>query len=73
MLQALYDGSVDYEDGTPNTASQAAKVCAIFVVLRSVSLASYTFSPSRQDVSTFLAWCSEPEADERKVCCVALH
>jgi hypothetical protein len=34
MLQALYDGSVDYEDGTPNTASQAAKVCAIFVVLR---------------------------------------
>jgi hypothetical protein len=40
MLQALYDGSVDYEDGTPNTASQAAKVCAIFVVLRSMSLAS---------------------------------
>ena len=28
-LQALYDGSVDYEDGTPNTASQAAKVCRL--------------------------------------------
>lgn len=29
FLQALYDGSVDYEDGTPNTASQAAKVCGL--------------------------------------------
>jgi hypothetical protein len=26
LVQALYDGSVEYEDGTPNTASQAAKV-----------------------------------------------
>jgi hypothetical protein len=26
FVQALYDGSVEYEDGTPNTASQAAKV-----------------------------------------------
>jgi hypothetical protein len=31
--QALYDGSVDYEDGTPNTASQAAKVCAASLLL----------------------------------------
>jgi ubiquinol-cytochrome c reductase cytochrome c1 subunit len=25
------------------------------------------FPPSLQDVSTFLAWASEPEADERKI------
>lgn len=43
MAQALYDGAVEYEDGTPATASQMAK-----------------------DVSCFLAWCAEPEHDERK-------
>eukprot|EP00741_Cyanophora_paradoxa_P017734 tig00000203_g17128.t1 len=43
MAQPIYDGSVEYDDGTPNTASQIAK-----------------------DVVTFLAWASEPEADERK-------
>jgi ubiquinol-cytochrome c reductase cytochrome c1 subunit len=43
MAKALNDGAVEYEDGTPATASQMAK-----------------------DVSTFLAWCAEPEHDERK-------
>jgi ubiquinol-cytochrome c reductase cytochrome c1 subunit len=43
MAKALEDGAVEYEDGTPATASQMAK-----------------------DVSTFLAWASEPEHDERK-------
>lgn len=44
MPQQLFDGMVDYADGTPATASQMAK-----------------------DVSTFLAWASEPEMDERKL------
>jgi ubiquinol-cytochrome c reductase cytochrome c1 subunit len=43
MARVLYDGLVEYEDGTPATASQMAK-----------------------DVSTFLAWASEPETDDRK-------
>jgi len=43
MAKALFDGVVEYEDGTPATESQMAK-----------------------DVTTFLAWCSEPEADTRK-------
>jgi len=43
MAKALFDGAVEYEDGTPATESQMAK-----------------------DVTTFLAWCSEPEADARK-------
>lgn len=43
MPPPLIDGAVEFEDGTPATASQMAK-----------------------DVSTFLAWCSEPEADTRK-------
>ena len=43
MARVLYDGVVEYEDGTPATASQMAK-----------------------DVTTFLAWASEPEHDERK-------
>lgn len=43
MPAPLMDGAVEYEDGTPATASQMAK-----------------------DVTTFLAWCSEPEHDERK-------
>ncbi|KAI9326970.1 cytochrome c1 [Zopfochytrium polystomum] len=43
MARAVYDEVVDYEDGTPNNASQIAK-----------------------DVSTFLAWASYPEHDERK-------
>jgi ubiquinol-cytochrome c reductase cytochrome c1 subunit len=43
MARNLYDGVVEYEDGTPATASQMAK-----------------------DVTTFLAWASEPEHDERK-------
>ena len=43
MAQALYDGMVEYDDGTPATQSQMAK-----------------------DVTTFLAWASEPEHDERK-------
>jgi ubiquinol-cytochrome c reductase cytochrome c1 subunit len=44
MPMPLQDGAVDYEDGTPNTASQMAK-----------------------DVCAFLAWTSEPEADQRKL------
>ena len=43
MARVLYDGLVEYEDGTPATSSQMAK-----------------------DVTTFLAWASEPEHDERK-------
>jgi len=43
MAKALFDGVVEYEDGTPATESQMAK-----------------------DVTTFLAWCSEPEHDARK-------
>lgn len=43
MGKQLVDGQVEYEDGTPSTASQMAK-----------------------DVSTFLAWASEPEHDDRK-------
>jgi len=43
MARVLYDGLVEYEDGTPATTSQMAK-----------------------DVSTFLAWASEPEHDDRK-------
>lgn len=43
MARNLYDGLVEYEDGTPATASQMAK-----------------------DVTTFLAWASEPEMEERK-------
>jgi len=43
MAKALFDGVVEYEDGTPATESQMAK-----------------------DVTTFLAWCSEPEHDTRK-------
>lgn len=43
MARVLYDGLVEYEDGTPATSSQMAK-----------------------DVTVFLAWCSEPESDERK-------
>ncbi|KAI9316165.1 cytochrome C1 family-domain-containing protein [Zopfochytrium polystomum] len=43
MTRAVYDEVVDYEDGTPNNASQTAK-----------------------DVSTFLAWASYPQHDERK-------
>ena len=43
MARVLYDGMVEYDDGTPATASQMAK-----------------------DVTTFLAWASEPEHDERK-------
>lgn len=42
MSKQLNDGQLEYEDGTPATASQMAK-----------------------DVSTFLAWASEPEADMR--------
>jgi hypothetical protein len=37
-------------------------------LLPSMPLASYVLYLSHQDVSTFLAWCAEPEADERKVC-----
>lgn len=44
MRPPLMDGSVDYDDGTPNTLSQMSK-----------------------DVATFLAWASEPEADDRKL------
>jgi len=44
MPQQLFDGMVDYADGTPATASQMAK-----------------------DVTSFLAWASEPELDERKL------
>jgi len=44
MPPPLNDGAVDYDDGTPATASQMAK-----------------------DVTVFLAWTSEPEADERKL------
>lgn len=43
MPAPLMDGAVEYEDGTPATASQMAK-----------------------DVTTFLCWTAEPEADERK-------
>jgi len=43
MPPPIADGGVDYDDGTPATATQMAK-----------------------DVTTFLAWTSEPEADERK-------
>ena len=43
MPAPLNDGAVEYEDGTPATASQMAK-----------------------DVSVFLAWCAEPEHDDRK-------
>lgn len=44
MARVLYDGLVEYEDGTPATTSQMAK-----------------------DVTTFLAWASEPEHDQRKL------
>jgi len=44
MPQQLFDGSVEYPDGTPATITQMAK-----------------------DVTTFLAWASEPEHDERKL------
>lgn len=43
MPKMLNDGGVEYEDGTPASASQQAK-----------------------DVTTFLAWASNPEHDERK-------
>lgn len=43
MARVLYDGLVEFEDGTPATTSQMAK-----------------------DVTTFLAWASEPELDQRK-------
>ena len=43
MPPPIADGGVDYDDGTPATATQMAK-----------------------DVTLFLAWTSEPEADERK-------
>jgi len=43
MPPPIADGGVDYDDGTPATATQMAK-----------------------DVTTFLAWTSEPEMDERK-------
>lgn len=43
MARNVYDEVVEFEDGTPATASQIAK-----------------------DVSTFLAWASEPEHDDRK-------
>ncbi|KAJ3080779.1 cytochrome c1 [Quaeritorhiza haematococci] len=43
MARPVYDEQVEYEDGTPNNASQIVK-----------------------DVSTFLAWTSYPEHDERK-------
>lgn len=42
MARVLFDGLVEYDDGTPATTSQMAK-----------------------DVTTFLAWCSEPELDAR--------
>jgi ubiquinol-cytochrome c reductase cytochrome c1 subunit len=44
MPPPLNDGQVEFEDGTPATASQMSK-----------------------DVSTFLAWCSEPELEQRKL------
>ena len=44
MPPPLADGGVDYDDGTPATATQMAK-----------------------DVTVFLAWAAEPEADERKL------
>ena len=44
MPAPLSDGAVEYEDGTPNNATQMAK-----------------------DVTQFLAWAAEPEADERKL------
>jgi len=43
MPQALIEGAIDFDDGTPSSISQMAK-----------------------DVSTFLAWTSEPTQDERK-------
>jgi len=43
MPQALIEGGLEFDDGTPSTISQMAK-----------------------DVSTFLAWASEPTQDERK-------
>lgn len=43
MARNIYDEVVEYEDGTPATATQIAK-----------------------DVTTFLAWASEPELDDRK-------
>jgi ubiquinol-cytochrome c reductase cytochrome c1 subunit len=43
MARVLYDGLVEYEDGTPATTSQMAK-----------------------DVTEFLNWAAEPEADQRK-------
>jgi len=43
MPQALIDGAMEFDDGTPSSISQMAK-----------------------DVSTFLAWASEPNHDERK-------
>jgi hypothetical protein len=43
MGRVLYDGLVEFDDGTPATTSQMAK-----------------------DVTTFLAWASEPELDQRK-------
>ena len=47
MAKNVYNGVVDYDDGTPNNASQLAK-----------------------DVTTFLAWSSVPENDERKLLCL---
>ena len=44
MAQALYDDVIEYEDGTPATASQLAK-----------------------DIANFLAWCSHPELETRKL------
>jgi len=43
MPQALIEGAIEFDDGTPSSISQMAK-----------------------DVSTFLAWASEPTTDDRK-------
>ncbi len=43
MAQALSEGQVEFDDGTPSSISQMAK-----------------------DVTTFLAWASEPESVDRK-------
>jgi ubiquinol-cytochrome c reductase cytochrome c1 subunit len=67
MEKQLNDGQLEYEDGTPATASQVSAL--IFLSYFHLDYAIFYFLVQlAKDVSVFLAWAAEPEHDERKVC-----
>lgn len=61
MARVLFDGLVEYDDGTLNLTS-----IGVFLTCYRLSGTPATTSQMAKDVVTFLNWAAEPEHDERK-------